>query len=231
MECKDTDVPAPDADRPPLKSNVFAAMRGANAQLLPLFPDYLGLGCICPDVTVFRGGAGRDFGTFEHTNTVDEIVICFASNGGRMQPGQVRAGPKRHLVGAPIKDAQDPDEFYLVVVTQRQSEGDEVQRELLRFACVKCQAELVLHDFDAKPVVEPGVMPPGYELHNETTIGSATAVARLNGDPALRKCPKCGHENPVFQAEWWGWQYYRERVALARDCWRQYADVIAHDEA
>lgn len=230
MANKGVEMPPPDPNRPPQRANVFAAMRNANTQLLPLFPDYLGLGCICPDVTVFRGGSGRDFGSFEHTNTVDEIVISFASQGGRMQPGQVRAGPKRHLVGAPIKDSTDPNEFYLVVVTQRQSEADEVQRESMRFTCVKCQTELVLHEFDAKPAVEPGVMPPGYELHNETTIGSATSVGILNSDPARRKCPKCGHENPVFQAEWWGWEYYRERVAVARECWKQYAEVIGKEQ-
>jgi hypothetical protein len=221
----------PDPDRLPMRNNVFSATMGSNIQLIPMFPTYLGAGCMFPGVSAFRGGAGRVYGTFEHINTCDEVVTCFGSNGGRMMPGQVRAGPKKHLVGAPITEPENPEQFYIVVVVQRHADPGEEQREGIRFVCSKCQAELVNHGFDAHSHPEPNWMPPGYELHSETTIGSATAVDRLNRDVASRTCPNCGTEHPEFQAELWGWRHYRERVGVAHDGWKQYAQTLTEQPA
>jgi hypothetical protein len=198
-------------------------MSKANTALVPLFP-YLGPGCIVPTGNAFRGGPGREFGIFEHFNTVDEVAICFAAHGARVRAGQVAAGAKRHNVGGFFADPEDPQNFVLITVTQRQAEQDVEQHEEMNFFCSECHHRLVHHPYDAKPTIQPGLMPEGYELCVDTVVEAANSLDRHNSDAKLRKCPNCGHENKPFPVEQWGWRAYREKLAMMHDCWRQYSD-------
>jgi hypothetical protein len=222
----DARLAPPDPARPPLKVNIFDFMRVANTSLVPLFP-YLEPGCIVPTGNAFRAGPGRDTGVFEHFNTVDEVSICFAGRGSRVRPGQVTVGANTHRVGGFFANAGDPDSFVLISVTQRQAEAETDQQEALAFFCAKCQEKLLSSTFDGKPERPQGTMPRGCEQYVETVVAAAQLSEALNGDAQSRICTKCGHENPPFPVEQWGWRAYRDRVALMQEGWRQYASVIS----
>jgi hypothetical protein len=219
-------MPSPDPVRPPLRVNLFDAMAKANTALVPLFP-YLGPGCIVPTGNAFRGGGGRDFGVFEHFNTVDEVAICFGARGARIRAGQVAAGAKRHNVGGFFPDLDDSASYVLISVTQRQADADVPQHEEMNFFCEKCRHRLVHHAYDAKPKTAPGIMPGGYELYVDTIVEAANSLDRFNADEAARRCPNCGHECRPFPVELWGWREYREKLALVRECWREYGGATA----
>ena len=80
-------------DREPMKVNVFEFMRATGGKLLPLFP-YLDAGSIVPAAALAWGRPGGRYGEFIHTNSQDEVVIVFASDGtpGRSGTGMARAG-------------------------------------------------------------------------------------------------------------------------------------------
>lgn len=216
-------MPLPRAEMEPLKVNLFERMPSVNTALAPLFP-YLGDGCIVPTGTIFRGGPGRRFGTFEHFNTVDEVAIVFAAAGAQARPGMVFVGARTHHVGSFLVDEEDPASFVLVTVTQRQAEAGVPQSEGWTFRCPGCQAPLVEHRFDAKSPSDTGLGPL-------ETILQSQAGADLANDKAARPvCPRCGADNPGFPASAWGWDRYAENCAATDEARAGLAAAMARGE-
>ena len=210
-----------------MRNNVFAATRTSNTSLMPLFPLYLGRGCIVPTVASFRGAPGRSFGKFQHSNSVDEINICFGSNGARRRAGQVQVGPRKHAVGGAFADAQDPNSFYIASITQRQAE-EGGQYETVAFLCSQCQHELVHHDFEEHFDAVPGDAPPGYEMILSTNYDSPIAAEMQH---ANLTCPECGHVNEPFPVEMWGWHRYLEKSKRIVDAWKAYNGALVSEAA
>lgn len=198
-------IPPPDPARPPLRANVFACAQTTATTLVPLFP-YLDEGAIVPCISVFRGGPGRRYGRFQHFNTVDEVIMMFGS-----PPGMVFVGPKLHPVGAPFEDVEDPGSTSVALITQRQVIGDS-QREEYRFLCEGCQRRLSVFGFDATPA-KRGEQPPHAPF--PTLVEGRAAAEQHNAREADLTCRHCGHENPPFPVEYWGWTEYAEQTRVA----------------
>jgi hypothetical protein len=43
------------------------------------------------------------------------------------------------------------------------------------------------------------------------------AVATLNEHESNRRCASCGHDNPTFPLERWGWQQYVQQTRTVND--------------
>lgn len=206
-----TDTPAqpsiapPDPGRPPLKANVFEYAQNTSTTLAPLFP-YFEEGSIVPCVSVFRGGAGRRYGRFQHFNTVDEVIMMFGS-----PPGMLFVGPKLHPVGAPFENTEDPNNTALALITQRQLVG-KPQREEYRFLCDGCDRRLSVWRFDATPP-KRGEQPA--RMAFPTIIEGRSAAERHNEAEEDLTCRHCGHENEPFPLAEWGWNEYAEQTRVA----------------
>ena len=206
-------IPPPEKGREPMKTNVFRFSQINVSTLSPMFP-YIDEGSIVPCVATFRGGPGKKFGRFQHFNTVDEVVIMFGAKGGRGRPGMVRVGPKLHQVGAPFEDPEDPGSLRVTTITQRQSIG-KPQREEYRFACEKCDRRLYLEEVDATPPKRgtgPGAT--GGSVPFTTTIETYEAAKHFNENEEARRCKHCGHQNPPFPIEDWGWDHYVRQAEI-----------------
>lgn len=190
-------IPGPRADRYPLKTNVFSFVQGSNSQLAPLFP-YLDAGSLVPCIAYLRGDTD-DYGYFLHSNSVDEIVLCFGSRNGRLRTGQVAVGARTHPVAGPSGVEQEAESYYLMVLTQRQS-TQSPQHESIVFICKSCQAELYRLDFDVN------LHPTRRNPILETIEGSEAAACTFNAADFNRTCAQCGHENSPFPKHKWGWQ-------------------------
>jgi hypothetical protein len=212
-------IPPPEKGREPMKTNVFRFAQINVSTLSPMFP-YVDEGAIVPCVATFRGGPGKRFGRFQHFNTVDEVVIMFGAKGGRGRAGMVRVGPKLHQVGAPFEDPEDTGSLRVTTITQRQAIG-QPQREEYRFACEKCDRRLYMEEVDATPPrrgTGPGAV--GGSVPFATTIETYAAAKHFNENAEARRCKHCGHQNPPFPIEDWGWdQYVRqaEIIEMAQD--------------
>src|SRR6185436_3564665 len=81
-------------------------------------------------------------------------------------------------------------------------------RECDRFAwyCERCVT--LMYEF---------VYETGTQGFNGFWRAEREAVNRYNGDPALRRCPECGHENPVGYC--WNPSKDTEAEALSRAQW------------
>jgi len=206
-------IPKPDPNREPLKANVYRLVQSSPTALVPLFP-YVDEGSIVPCAATFSGGPGRRYGRFQHFNTVDEIAVMFGASGQLTRgAGMVRVGPKLHMVQAPMENPEDPANSGVVVITQRQSIGEE-QREEYRFVCEKCDRRLFIMEADATPP-KRGATPPGASPFL-TIVETAEAARRFNDDEASRKCKHCGHQNPPFPSESWGWDVYVRQSGVAQ---------------
>jgi hypothetical protein len=204
-------LPVRHGSKEPLKSNIFRAMSQSNTELLPLFP-YEGPGDIVPCGSAKRGG--ENHGYFLHLNTVDEVVLVWGARGGRGRTGFVRVGPRTHGVTGP--NAEDPNEFALVCITQRQMETGS-QTEAVMFQCEKCSAEVYRYDFDAQPR-EWGAHAGGQFYPAPATIlGSATAAMNYNASEGTRRCKACGHMNTPFPLAVWGWERFVARNSISED--------------
>lgn len=206
-------IPPPAGDKQPLKRNIFEFLREANCTLIPLFP-WFDEGAIVPAATLFEGGAGAQFGFFEHFNAVDEIFMCFASHGSRIRSGSVRVGQRQHFVGNPFLEDSGEDAFALVAIIQRQSTGTP-QKERIIFRCMKCKAALLDREFDATPP------PRGKQVETLgphavfTTLEESLETYRLYNEQH-RTCPACGTENPPFPIPRWGQDAYVHRSRSVR---------------
>jgi len=225
-------IPPPPENKPPLKVNAYRHMQSANTQLAPLFP-YHGEGDIVPTGTIHKGGGGHDHGFFQHTNTVDEVSLCWGSDGSRMRSGQLRVGAKHHGVGAPGQN--DPEFFALNTNTQRQAEG-QTQSETIQFLCEQCQHELFRLEFpaNARALKESGSNGPSFADFKHfpplsTIEGAERAAVTYNADESKHKCPECGHENKPFPNEPWGWWHHMKHTEIAEKA-RQALDQATNGE-
>jgi hypothetical protein len=209
------DIPPPSADKEPLKTNLYRFIQTSVTALAPLFP-YFDEGSIVPCSATFRGAPRRRFGRFQHFNTVDEVVIVFGAQGGRGVPGLVAIGPKLHLVGGILENEDDASLMVIAVITQRQSMGA-TQREEYRFICDNCDRRLFVYKVDATPPkratqkASVGSYPPF-----PTIVETYEAARRFNEDEQSRKCAHCGHLNPRFPTESWGWDAYVTQSEIAK---------------
>lgn len=211
-------IAPPDGSREPMRTNLFDAMTGANAQLLPLFP-YFGEGAIVPAGAVIRGGEGVTYGQFFHTNTVDEVVISFGSHGSVTDTGFVFVGAYTHGVNSFLKNERDPENFNVVTITQRQRVGQE-QSEAVTIRCEKCKEIVAEVTYDATPPPANHHADPDGERIFSTIIYSAEAAEQYNASEASRTCKKCGTVNPPFPLDRWGWTEYRLRGRTVADARR-----------
>lgn len=210
-------IAAPSADKPALQANVFHAVRSANTALMPIFP-YTSAGEMVPAASVMWGGENREMNAFNHTNTVDEVAICFAAEKSRMRSGFVHVGARTHLVGNFFEDMSDPDILMVIVVTQRQKEAQQPQSEILGFLCDNCQSPLLIHEFSAK--TEDSVSAAGglgFHPPLETLTEGAICLEPFNASEDARTCAKCGTTSKPFPVSVWGWDaYYKNMVAAER---------------
>jgi hypothetical protein len=214
---------SPADDKQPLKVNIFEFMQGANSALIPLFP-YLDEGAIVPCGTLFDGGPGIFYGSFEHFNDVDEVSITFAAEGSRYRPGFVRVGPRQHFVGNPFGPDDDQNAYALIVITQRQLVG-RPQKERVIFRCTTCKNELLNHEFDATPAPRGRQRATRGEPAPFTTIIESVATYRTYNE-AHRTCPKCGHVNERFPLELWGVDRYASQNQKVRRGRQMFEDLM-----
>ena len=204
-----------DDDKAPLKANAYAHARMAPTALAPLFP-YFKPGSMVP-CAIMQGPKRHDRGYFIHRNTVQEVNLCLGAEGAPFPfPGLVAVGPLTHPVGD--KPGQSPGAAYsvmMLVITQRQA-VDAPQNESTVFHCEKCDAELFRRDYDAYAF--PGTLDGAADsqiLGLPTISQSAMSAITFNDSPDSRRCKNCGHPNPPFPHEPWGWEEYRLRTQWA----------------
>ncbi len=210
-------MPAPAADKQPLKCNVYDYARKLVSTLTPMFP-YVDEGAMVPTVALFYGEPNGDYGYFEHVNTVDEVAIVFGSGAttGRGKAGLVRASARSHGVGNLLREPDSRESFSLVSVTQRQSTGVP-QQEAVAFACSECSTEVYREEFDSTPPKRGAQrQEEGPVAHLHTIYGSAQAAMNYNSDERNRTCPKCGHVNARFPLGRWGWDRYQAMTDIVR---------------
>jgi hypothetical protein len=201
-------------DREPLKVNVFEFMRSTGGKLLPLFP-YLDAGSMVPAAALAWGREGGRYGSFIHTNSQDEVVIVFASDGtpGRSGTGMARAGNKTHPVGPFFDDPDNTERFGLFTITQRQPETG-AAKESVWLLCEECKKEMARITFEVTPArrgMQDDELGPNAPF--ETIPRSAEVFQSFN---ANLTCPNCGHVNPPFPEERWRIVDYTEQTAVVR---------------
>lgn len=209
-------VPPPAPGKVAMKANAYRTARQSNTQLLPLFP-YDGPGDVVVACAAIRagGGAGR-LGYFLHTNSVDEVMVSFGSNG-RVRTGDVNVGPRTHGVGG----SADIEFFALTTVTQRQlDEG--TQPEAVAFPCEACQQEVFRFEFTGVGEGDAVNRFPGLP----SIVGAARAAQAFNASEANRTCRACGHVNLSFPIEKWGWDRYDARTDIAETARNALEEVI-----
>lgn len=214
------EMPAPAADKQPLKCNVYEFGRNLVSTLTPMFP-YVDEGAMVPTCALFYGEPDGDYGYFSHENTVDEVAVVFGSGDttGRGKAGLVRVSARSHGVGNLLNDPDNPDSFAFVTVTQRQSVGI-AQHEAVAFSCEECSVEVFRMEYDATPPKrgrQRDELGPVGHLH--TLIGSAKAAQTYNDDEKNRTCPECGHVNKPFPLRRWGWHRYVDQTLVMREAY------------
>ncbi len=211
---KKLSIPKPTGDKEPLKTNVYQLTHLANTALAPLFP-YVDAGSIVPGTSCFEGGPGKHYGRFQHFNTVDEIALTFGARGSRRGGGVLRVGPKLHMVSGPFQDPENPENVAIAVVTQRQAVNGK-QREEIRFVCDKCDRMLYREEIPI-PVPKRGSQKKELGPHAAfaTPAESYNATKRFNDNLDARTCKHCGHVNPPFPVEAWGWEKYIQQKQIA----------------
>jgi hypothetical protein len=217
-------IPPPAAARTPLKVNVFRHMRMNNTALCPLFP-YLEEGCFAPAAAVYSGAPGRAVGMFKHYNTVDEILVVFGANGSRLKPGNTMADVREHIVNITLSDFNDPANYFLAVVIQRQAERREEQREVVTFICEQCKKPLREFPFASQPPASDGKSlrdHPEYARGFESPIGASRAAKQFNSDEQGRRCAHCGHLSAPFPFVEWGWAKYAEQCRAVDNALQAY---------
>lgn len=201
------DIGSPDPERPPLQANCFQQGRSINTALMPMFP-YVEPGCMVPCLSLIYGGPGRDSGVFNHFNTVDEVAIVIAGHSSMRRPGDVFCGSREHVVGRFLEHQEDPEAYFMVVVTQRQAEMGTKQEEAVGIFCEECQHVLLRHQFSTSNAPRTTTPPPGYHPPLDTLVESADVLWPYNADADRRICSECGHHNPPFPMPIWGWDVY-----------------------
>jgi hypothetical protein len=204
----------------PLKVNVFERLQSHVSQLTPLFP-YLGDGAIVPATSLFIGHQGFRPGRFSHYNTVEEVTLCLGAVGSYIQSANLRVINRTHAVTAPLVDPTDPEAFVVVVITQRNN-AEPGQPEAIMFMCPQCNKLMARYDYDAKrDSRDLGPVPEFSTLYNSFRV-----VEAFNADLGARTCKHCGHVEPPFPAEEWGWGRYTRHTEVVNRA-RQQLETIS----
>ena len=195
-------------DKAPLKVSVYEHAQSATGSLTPMFP-FRDEGSMVPCATLLWGKKNGEYGFLMHDNCVDEVVVMFGGQNttGRADTGVVRVAPNRHGVGHHLKDCEEPEAFSLICLTVRQRQNEE-QKESVWFVCEECKAEMTRIDYDATPPKHSRQREHGICIPLDALIGCAEMAEIFNDSEASRTCPECGHVNPPFPEERWGWEKY-----------------------
>jgi hypothetical protein len=205
----------------PLKVNVFERLQHHVSQLAPLFP-YLGDGDIVPATALFVGHTGASPGRFSHSNTVEEVALVLAAAGGYVRGASLRVTNRTHAVTAPLVDPADPEAFVVTVITQRNN-AEPSQPEALIFICPECHKLMARYDYDAKR--DGRDLGPVPEF--STVYRSWRAAEAFNADVGARTCKHCGHVEPPFPLEEWGWERYARHTEVVNRARRQLESLSA----
>jgi len=192
----------------PLKVNVFERLQHHVWQLAPLFP-YLDDEALVPATAFFMGHAGFRPGRFSHFNTVEEVALVLAAAGGYVRGASLRVANRTHAVTAPLADPADPEAFAVLVITQRNN-AEPSQPEAIMFICPQCNKLMARYDYDAKR--DSRDLGPVSEF--STVYHSFRTAETFNADLEARTCKHCGHIEPPFPVEEWGWGRYTRHTEL-----------------
>jgi hypothetical protein len=186
----------------PLKVNVFERLQHHVSQLAPLFP-YLDDEALVPATALFMGHDGFRPGRFSHYNTVEEVALVLAASGGYLQGAGLFLTTRTHAVTAPLVDPTAPEAFVVTVITQRNN-AEPSQPEAIMFMCPKCNKLLARYDYDAKlDARDLGPVPEFSTVYHSFRVAEA-----FSADLNARTCKHCGHIEPPFPLEEWGWGRY-----------------------
>jgi hypothetical protein len=192
----------------PLKVNVFERLQHHVSQLAPLFP-YLDDEAIVPAAALFIGRDGFRSGRFSHYNTVEEVALILAATGGHVHGASLGVINRTHAVTTPLVDPTDPEAFIVSVITQRNN-AEPSQPEAVMFMCPKCNKLLARYDYDAK--LDKRDLGPVPEF--STVYHSFRAAEAFSSDLDARTCKHCGHVEPPFPLEEWGWGRYTRHTEI-----------------
>lgn len=192
-------IPPPTPDRPPLCTNVYETAWMANTSLAPMFP-YVHRGSIVPGVTLFMGGEQAEYGHFFHENTEEEIALVMGGRGTMKPSGTVMIAPLLHGVQAFLKDPKDPQNYLLIVITQRQPD----EREQHERVFWRCGCNEILFEYAYVATAADAYDPNSSQMFLSTRF-SSEAAQRFNADVANRTCKRCGKIADRFPVEAWGW--------------------------
>jgi len=199
----------------PLKVNVFERLQSHVAQLTPLFP-YLDDEAIVPATALFIGHEGFHSGRFSHYNTVEEVILSLAAAGGYIKGATLSVINRTHAVTAPLINPTDPETFVVIVITQRNN-TEPSQPEAIMFMCPKCHKLMARYDYDAK--LDSRDLGPVSEF--STVYHSFRVAEAFNADLGARTCKHCGHVEPPFPVEEWGWGRYVRHTEVVNRARRQ----------
>jgi RNase P subunit RPR2 len=207
-----THVPRePVADRQPFKVDVFElVIRNLGLlQLAPIFP-YLHDGAIVPCMTNTTGVKGVTPWHFFHANDVRETIICLVENGGAMKSGQIMLLANNHGVGPFLRDANDPTNYYVGLITIRmRSEPRQMEGIIMR--CQKCNEIIYERRFNVKEGPERKYYPEFYALRYYEECWN-----EFNSSEERRTCKKCGTVRPPETASRdFGHMVYARNIEVA----------------
>jgi hypothetical protein len=226
----------PVADRQPIKVDVFGlVIRNLGLlQLAPIFP-YTHDGAIVPCMTNTTGVKGITPWHFFHLNEANETIICLVENGGAMKSGQIMMLTDNHGVGPFLRDANDPTNYYVGLITVRMLTGPR-QMEGVVLRCQKCNEIVYERRFNVKEGPERKHYPEFYALRYYQECWD-----EYNGSEERRTCKKCGTVRPLETTSHdFGHARYARNIEVAnwgRESFEQMASRLAggtdparHDE-
>lgn len=205
----------------PLKVNVFERLQHHVSQLDPLFP-YLDDEALVPATALFMGHEGFRPGRFSHFNTVEEVALVLAAAGGYVRSASLYVANRTHAVTAPLINPADPEAFIVVVITQRNN-AEPSQREAIMFMCPKCNKLMARYDYDAKLDSRDLGSVPEFG----TVYHSFRSAEAFNADLGARTCKHCGHVEPPFPVQEWGWGRYSHQTEVVNRARRQLETMSA----
>ncbi len=192
----------------PIKKNLFEEVIHATGtlELVPVFP-YLDNGSIVPCLSVSIGRPGTQKFQFFHNNVVQEVLICLAGQNASLQAGQMMVLPNQHGVTNFLKDLEDEDAYFVVLITIRMNQHADQQEEFL-IRCEKCNEQVYKSEANIKTGPDRPYYPEFYALGFY-----ADAIDAFNTSD--RTCLKCSHVQTPFPAEQVGWRRYVMQVDVA----------------
>jgi hypothetical protein len=215
----------PLAGRQPIKVDIFElVIRNLGLlQLAPIFP-YLHDGAIVPCMTNTTGVPGLMPWHFFHANEVRETVVCLVENGGAMKGGQIMLVADNHGVGPFLRDASDPTNYYVGLITVRMKSGP-TQMEGVILRCPKCNEIIFERRFNVKEGPERKHYPEFYALRYYEECWQ-----EFNSSEQARTCRRCGTVRaPEAAAPDFGHRLYARNIEVAnwsRESFERMADKL-----